>query len=51
VAGLRAWPALAVALREQLIEVAFAHAAAKGKSEKMELRYDYLTGDRFKSRI
>jgi hypothetical protein len=31
VAGLRAWPALAVALREQLIEVAFAHAAARGK--------------------
>ena len=32
VAGPRAWPALAVALREQLIEVAFAHAAAEGKS-------------------
>ena len=37
VAGLRAWPALALALREQLIEVAFAHAAADGKHEKMEL--------------
>jgi hypothetical protein len=45
VAGLRARPALAVALREQLIEAAFAHAAAEGKSEKMELLYHYLAGD------
>ena len=51
VAGLRAWPALAVALREQLIEVAFAHAAAEGKSEKMELLYHYLAGDQFRRRI
>jgi hypothetical protein len=51
VAGLRAWPALAVALREQLIQVAFAHTAAEGKHEKMELLYDYLAGDQFKSRI
>ena len=34
IASLRAWPALALALREQLIEVAFAHAAADGKHEK-----------------
>jgi hypothetical protein len=51
VAGLRAWPALAVALREQLIEVAFAHAAADGKHEKMELLYRYLSGDQFRRRI
>jgi hypothetical protein len=51
VAGLRAWPALAVALREQLIEVAFAHAAAEGKNEKMELLYHYLAGDQFRRRI
>jgi hypothetical protein len=51
VAGLRAWPALAVALREQLIEVAFAHAAAEGKSEKMEFLYRYLAGDQFRRRI
>ena len=51
VAGLRAWPALAVALREQLIEVAFAHAAAEGKSEKMECLYHYLAGDQFRRRI
>jgi hypothetical protein len=51
VAGLRAWPALATALREQLVAVAFAHAAAEGKQEKMELLYRYLAGDQFKSRI
>lgn len=51
VAGLRAWPALAIALREQLTAVAFAHAAAEGKQEKMELLYRYLSGDQFKSRI
>ena len=51
VAGLRAWPALAVALREQLIEVAFAHGATEGKSEKMELLYHYLAGDQFRRRI
>jgi hypothetical protein len=51
VAGLRAWPALAVALREQLIEVAFAHAATEGKGEKMECLYHYLAGDQFRRRI
>ena len=51
VAGLRAWPALALALREQLIQVGFAHAAARGKNEKMECLYDYLAGDQFKGRI
>jgi hypothetical protein len=51
VAGLRAWPALAVALREQLIQVAFAHAAAEGKHEKLECLYHYLAGDQFRSRI
>jgi hypothetical protein len=51
VASLRAWPALAVALREQLIEVAFAHAAADGKHEKMEFLYRYLSGDQFRRRI
>jgi len=51
VTGLRAWPALALALREQLIQVAFAHAAAEGKNEKMECLYDYLAGDQFRNRI
>jgi hypothetical protein len=51
VASLRAWPALALALREQLVQVAFAHAAADGKHEKMELLYHYLAGDQFRSRV
>jgi hypothetical protein len=51
VAGLRAWPALALALREQLVQVGFAHTAAQGKHEKMECLYHYLAGDQFKSRI
>jgi hypothetical protein len=51
IASLRAWPALALALREQLIEVAFAHAAADGKQEKMEFLYRYLSGDQFRRRI
>ena len=51
IAGLRAWPALAMALREQLIQVAFAHAAAEGKNEKMECLYHCLAGDQFRRRI
>ncbi|PIV73752.1 MAG: DUF2130 domain-containing protein [Rhodocyclales bacterium CG17_big_fil_post_rev_8_21_14_2_50_68_7] len=51
VASPRAWPALAVALREQLVQVAFAHAAAEGKQEKMEALYRYLAGDSFRARV
>jgi hypothetical protein len=51
VASLRAWPALALALREQLVQVAFAHAASEGKNEKMELMYRYLAGDQFRARV
>ena len=51
VASLRAWPALAAALREQLVQVAFAHAASEGKNEKMELLYRYLAGDQFRQKV
>jgi hypothetical protein len=51
VASLRAWLALATALREQLIQVAFARAASEGKHEKMELLYAYLAGDEFRHRV
>jgi hypothetical protein len=51
VAGLKSWPALALALREQLIQVAYARAASEGKSEKMELLYQYLAGDEFRQRV
>jgi hypothetical protein len=51
VADLSSWAALAMVLREQLIQVAFAHAASEGKNEKMEMLYRYLAGDQFKSRV
>jgi len=51
IASLRAWPALACALREQIIQIAFAHAASEGKHEKMELMYRYLAGDQFRGRV
>ncbi|MCA1926563.1 MAG: DUF2130 domain-containing protein, partial [Thiobacillus sp.] len=51
VASRRAWPALAVALREQLVQVAFAHAASEGKQEKMDLLYRYLAGDAFRQKV
>jgi hypothetical protein len=51
VAGLRAWPALAAALREQLVAVGFARAAAEGRDEKMAVLYRYLAGDEFRGSI
>ncbi len=51
VASRRAWPALAVALREQLVQVAFAHAAQEGRQEKMEVLYRYLSGDAFRQKV
>ncbi len=51
VASRRAWPALAVALRDQLVQVAFAHAAGEGKQEKMDLLYRYLAGDAFRQKV
>ncbi len=51
ITSLRAWPALALALRDQLIQVAFAHAAADGKQEKMEFLYHYLAAGQFRSRV
>jgi hypothetical protein len=51
VVSLRALPALALALREQLIGVAFAHAAADGKAEKVEKAYGYLVGNQFRGSI
>jgi hypothetical protein len=51
VSDLKSWPALAVALREQLIQVAFARSASEGKNEKMELLYRYLAGDEFRHRV
>lgn len=51
VASLAAWPALAVALREQLLQVAFARNAATGMQDKMEALYQYLAGDAFRHKV
>ncbi|MGH8577689.1 MAG: DUF2130 domain-containing protein, partial [Gammaproteobacteria bacterium] len=51
VSSLRAWPALAVALREQILQVAFAQAASEGRHEKMEMLYRYLSGDLFRHKV
>lgn len=42
---------LATAIRQQLIEVAFARQGAIGKGEKMEVLYEYLSGPEFRQRI
>ena len=42
---------LAMALRQQLISVAFVRSASEGKSEKMELVYQYLSGDAFRQKV
>ncbi len=42
---------LALALRSGLVEVARTRASAAGKGEKMELVYNYLSGQEFRQRI
>lgn len=51
VVSLRVWPALATILREQLLQVAFAHVANQGKNEKVEAIYRYLAGDQFRQKV
>jgi len=40
-----------IALREQLIQIAYARAASQGKGENMELLYQYLSGEEFRQRV
>jgi hypothetical protein len=42
---------LAMTLRQQLVQVTFARSASEGKSEKMELVYEYLSGDAFRHKV
>jgi len=51
VARVGSCPPLAAALREQLIQVAFARAASEGKRDKMQLLYSYLSGEEFHQRV
>ncbi|MFO8101731.1 MAG: DUF2130 domain-containing protein [Dehalococcoidia bacterium] len=43
--------AVGTALRQQLMEVAFARQGAVGKGEKMDMLYEYLSGSEFRQRI
>ncbi|MCX7673547.1 MAG: DUF2130 domain-containing protein [Thiobacillaceae bacterium] len=51
VSDLAHYPMLAVALREQMVQVAFARAANAGRNEKMAQLYDYLASDAFRHRV
>jgi len=51
VTSVAAYIPLAMALRQQLMSVAFARSASEGKSEKMELVYQYLSGDGFRQKV
>ena len=51
VSSLACYLPLAVALREQLLRVAFARQAADGMQEKMQALYAYLSGDEFRHRV
>ena len=51
VASVQSYLPLAIALREQLIQVNFARSASKGKNEKMEFMYEYLSGTEFQQKI
>jgi hypothetical protein len=51
VVSVKAFMAMAIAMHEQLIEVAGARAASEGQETKMGMVYEYLTGPRFKQRV
>jgi hypothetical protein len=51
VSGLACYLPLAVALREQLLRVAFSRQAAEGMHDKMQALYAYLSGDEFRHRV
>ena len=51
VADRKSCIALAMVLREQIVQVAFAHAAAEGKNDKMDMLYRYLAGDQFRQKV
>ena len=51
VSSVAAYIPLAMALRQQLAQVTFARSASEGKSEKMEMVYEYLAGDAFRHKV
>jgi len=51
VSDLTHYPMLAVALRDQLQQLAYARAAGEGKNDKMEMLYQYLAGTEFRHKV
>ena len=51
IASPRCAVALAIAIRQLLIEVAAARKSGEGQQSKMEAMYQYLTGPRFRHRV
>ena len=51
VSSVASYIPLAMALRQQLAQVTFARSASEGKSEKMEMVYEYLSGDAFRHKV
>jgi hypothetical protein len=51
VTDIQSYQQLAAALREQLIQVSFARNASHGKAEKMDVMFNYLSGDEFRQRV
>jgi Uncharacterized protein conserved in bacteria len=51
VSDLVHYPMLAVALRDQLQQLAYARAAGVGKNDKMERLYQYLAGNEFRHKV
>jgi hypothetical protein len=51
VCSFQVWLPLAMALRQQLIGLAFARASAEGREQKMDVLYRYLTGAEFRERV
>ena len=47
----RSYAGLTLALRKYLVDMQFTRLATQGKKDKMDLIYDYLSGDEFKHRI
>ncbi len=51
VVSLRAFLPVAIAVRQQVLEVASARQAGVGQQTKMEMVYQYMTGPRFRQRV
>ncbi|MBA7542699.1 hypothetical protein ES705_35023 [subsurface metagenome] len=51
ICGFQDFKGLALVLRDSLIKIHFAQASQKKKGDKMNMLYDYLTGNEFKLQL